>query len=215
MLLNPLDHMNDGDLTKAIVPALVIDNNDPEGKQRIKCRISIVHQGVIDDHLPWCRPIKSDSLGSSGVQTIRVPQIGSIAAVYIGSEDDNTNNYYLGVFSIDGTLPAAFMSIYPHCYGFVDENGSMFIVNTSAKTVAFYHCLGATLLISGSTINIVSSGAANVHAMGDANIYATGNVNIDGTSINLNGGSNGASGLTTSPQPTPHAPPTVTNLTDY
>jgi hypothetical protein len=213
MFTNPLENMNDGDMSKHIVPALVINNNDPTGAQRIKCRISVVHQGVTDDQIPWCRPIKN-RFGSGGSQEINVPPMGSIAAIYVTHEDDTHNMYYLGVFTLDGSLPSMFKTIFPNCYGFVDPSGSVFLVNTMAKTMQIIHCGGAVVEISSSLVSIVSPGNVEVKAIGSANIFATGAVNIDGSSINLNGGANAASGLATNPQ-TPPALPSVSNLTDY
>jgi len=216
MLLNPLEHLSEGDLNKAIVPGLVITNNDPSGGQKIQVRVSILHQGIADIDLPYARPIKSGMvLGSGPVCTISVPPVGSIAALYITTEEDIYNIYYLGVFTLDGTLPSAFTSIFPNCYGYLDANGSLFVVNTATQTTTFTHCSGAIISVTSSAIDVISAGQVNVHATGTANIYGAGGVNIDGPTINLNGGVNPAIALATNPQTAPPPPPNVSNLINY
>jgi hypothetical protein len=211
-VLNPQDYLNDGNLHNTVVAGLVIDNNDPDGGQRIKCRVSVLHQGIEDDDLPWCRPIKNEM---QGVMNIGVPRIGEIAALQYNTEDDNHNIYYLGVFVLNGTLPAIFQSIFPNCYGFVDSAGNVFIVNTATNTISLIHVTGAFVEITASTINVLSLGTLLIKAAGNVAISAGGNIDLDGGTINLNGGDNPAASLESQPQPAPPAPPNVSDLTDY
>jgi hypothetical protein len=212
MLFNTMDHLGDGDLGKSIVAGIVIDNNDKN--LRIKVRVSIMHQGVSDTDLPWCRPIWSKGSSSSSVD-IDLPLIGSIAAIYIPSEDDNTNMYYLGAFPLDNSIPTIVASIFPNCDIRIDKVGNVWYTNFITNTIYMIHQSGAFFEINSSGITLLSIGDINLKAGGNINIDATGAVNITGSSVNLNPPSNPASSITSMPQPTPPALPNVSNLTDY
>ncbi len=212
--LNTLDHLNDGDLTKAKIIGLVVNNNDPTGAQRIQVRISALHQGVEDSQLPWCRPIKNSG-SSAGDINVEVPKLGSIAAIYIPNEDDNTNMYYEGCIPLDNTLPEIVAGIFPNCRCRVDQAGNVFFTNYETNTIYIIHQSGGFYQISASGCNIFSTGNFNLKVTGNLNMVASGQVNISGSSVNLNPSSNPASSLTSMPQPAPSAVSSVANLTEY
>ncbi len=195
-------------------PGLVINNNDPLGAQRLQCRISTLHQGIADSDLPWCRPIRETG-SSSGAVSVGVPAIGSIVGIEF-TEDDNTNMYWKGAFILNASLPSDFQASFPDCYGMVDANGNILIVDTKNKTANFTLYSGDSIQFTGSAINIIANTVFNIRSQGDINLSAAGSINLKGTTINTNPGSTAADGLTSAARSAPTMPSTnVSNLTEY
>jgi hypothetical protein len=204
----------DNDQEKMTAPALVINNVDPLNAQRIKCRVSALHQNISDTELPWVRPIK-DSRSSGGAVSVSVPPVGSIVAVeYVNS--DNSNMYWKGLFILDNSLPSDFASSFPNCYGFTDDNNNLYIVDTATKTITYTASNGTSFQINTSNLTLISNNPFYIKVVGDVDMSATGNVNIKGSTVNLNPSSTAADSLASSPRTAVTLPSSsVSNLTNY
>jgi hypothetical protein len=201
------------DADKTIASALVINNKDPLNAQRLQCRVSALHQNISDANLPWARPIK-DSRSSTGAVSVGVPPIGSLVAIeYINNDDSNI--YWKGLFILNNTIPSDFSS-FPNCYGFVDDNNNLFIVDIATKTIVFTSSNGTSFQINTSNLTIVSNNPILMRVTGDVDVSATGNVNIKGTTVNLNPTSTAADGITSVARGAITLPNTsVDNMTNY
>ena len=205
---------NPSDAKSITYPGVVIDNNDPLGQQRIKCRISALHQGIADADIPWCLPIKNSG-SSTGDINIGVPAVGSIAAIEF-PEDDNSNSYWKGVFTFNSSIPSDFTASFPQCYGRVDANNNLFIVDLANNSATMTFNNGTTILITATSVQIVAASTVLLRVNGDADISATGAVNIKGTTVNLNPSSTAADGLTTAARGSVVMPNSqVSNMENY
>lgn len=198
---------------KNIYPGLVINNDDPSGQQRIQCRVSVMHRGIEDAHLPWCLPLR-DSRNSTGSNVVGVPMVGSNVTLYF-PEDGNEFIYYVGTYPLKSGVPSEFQSGFPNVHGFIDQGNNLFIIDNKNNLVNFVHgATGTQFQITSSSVQIVTNSVFNIKVNGDFNVSATGNINLKGSNVNLNPSSTAADGLSSSTRAA-LTPPTVSNLTEY
>lgn len=195
-------------------PGVVVNNNDPLKAQRLQCRVSVLHQGIGDSDLPWCRPIREKG-SSTGAVTVGVPAIGSIVSLEF-NENDNANIYWKGVFLFNNSLPEDFAASFPSCYGFVDANNNLFIVDTDNNSATFTLSNGTSISLNSSAMNVISNTVLNIRGTNDINLSAAGSVNIKGTTVNINAGSTSADSLTSPARGAITMPASsVSNMTEY
>ncbi len=209
-----VQYLNEQDYAGVILPAIVVNDNDPLLIGRIKARVSLFHQGYADDQLPWCMPFIVAPNGTApGMGSLNVPATGSLVALFVPLKDP-VNCYYLGnLLSSNNTL-ADFITNYPYVYGNVDRAGNLFKVDTKAGTWTYNMVDGSFIEFNNGTLNIVATSELMINVQGDANINASGAVNISGTSVNLNPSSNPASSVSPRQRTAPTAT-TFSNQTDY
>lgn len=194
---------NTDDLSGWIHPAVVINNNDPEQTQRVQCRVSGLHKGVGDPHLPWAKCVGLAPGNVAGIGTVNVPPVGARGWVYF-PESDEHHLYYMGTDNFPDTKLAELLVDYPNTYGSIDAAGNLFMVNTTQKTWTLNLSSGSYLQFSPSGATLVVAGDFLVKATGEIALDAGGAVYINGTSINTNV-TNAATSLTTKPRTAPIA----------
>jgi hypothetical protein len=189
-------------LDQANYEGFVIDNNDPEKRQRVRVRIPVLHRDIPDDKLPWSH-INSSSMANagSGVGSVNVADKYSKVNV-VFHEDDPHNPRYGSSPTTDDVHKdnELLQSDYPNSYGHVDSHGNKWTTNKATGDVSFVHKSGATIVVDGGgnvtiggagNVNIASKGNLNLAAAGNLNLHAGGMVDIAGGRIDLN--TNGAS----------------------
>lgn len=193
------DAVDDADDTGYII-GTVIDNVDPDGLGRIKCRVP----NLFDDSqgpVPWVGPHKKSPFGiGSGYGVYGSPAIGSQVRIKL---QDNDAHY--AIFEADEYSKANANTKFkdPTTWGFKDPSGSELFVNMTTGDWQFTHKSGITIFFNttgdrttnlpgndvltvtkNSTQNI--DGNLTINVTGTANITATGACNVKGSPINLN-----------------------------
>lgn len=119
--------------------AKVVDNNDPEHLQRIKCIIPGIIEGETKD-LPWIFPQTSAYLGGRiDSSMFIIPEVGSEVVVTWANPQDIYHCYYIGRHPSKATSPQnPFLEDYPETYGFIDKVVEWFRVNKKSPFVEFF-----------------------------------------------------------------------------
>lgn len=173
--------------------AIVVDNKDPYSPplQRVKIRISEIHTGLEDEHLPWAMPCAPVVVGNTdGIGSVYVPVVGS--KVYVFFQD---NSPYFPVYigyatSKDSQVEELLKEDYPHCYGYVDRSGNLKIVNTEKDTVYFCHVSGTSVHISKEgDLKVLVAKTCEIHCQDKVRIVSKAEVYIDSApEVNISGG---------------------------
>ncbi|AXY86115.1 putative tail protein [Escherichia phage vB_EcoM_IME392] len=137
-MINIIDLMRNGqDPLKAIHKGVVVDNNDPAQKCRVKVRVP----GVLDgDGIPWAIPIASAFLGDGESDRVEIPEVGTEVSVSFPTGDQHFP-FYTGRWH-SKEVPEEFKENYPNRYGFKDSTGTVFYIDKVSKEVHFKHCSG-------------------------------------------------------------------------
>lgn len=166
MLLPPVSTLTKPRLNKNDLIGYVIDNVDPDKRQRVRIRCPQLHRNVPDNLLPWTIPDRSDNYSNAGkgVGSVNVPPIGS-KVYYRLDENDPHNPRYGGSPATDDVNKEHEMlnEKYPHTRGNVDSANNRRASNNEKETVDFVHS-------SGTTQHVASNGAVNVNTAGNMKI---------------------------------------------
>lgn len=178
----------------------VIDNKDPEKKERVKVRIKGVHDDLSDEDIPWTladrngSPANGGDTGSIGP----IPPIGT--AVKARSDDGELYNMKYSSAATGEKQQAAELSQgkdttgedYPNVTSSIDAGGNRTTVNTKKNTMDYEHASGTRISVDGEGHAHITTGSKKVgenaqsknskgmtfHIQGDANIRCTGSANI-------------------------------------
>ena len=173
----------------------VIDNNDPEKRQRVKIRVAQLHRNVTDEDLPWAIPDGSQSRGNAGAGagSVNVPVL--YAKVYIRFDDNDPHNpRYSGSPTTDDVngeneLLDSDAESYPHSRGNIDDAGNRYNVNAEKETIDHTHKSGTTEhTAANETKTIASAADLYLTAQGEIHIAAKGNIYINGALVHINNG---------------------------
>lgn len=183
-------------LTGQIFKAIVIDNNDPEQCSRLLVRAVDLHAGHKDEELPWA----DDLLGEHGAYTkigsLRpIPAIGTEVMCLVRDKEGYNISWLGAARATDVLVQELVASDYPFCYGYVNQSGDLFIVNTKRDTKLWIMASGMTLEVDGKGhIKLITADHAvgpdavelypagiTIQVIGDAVIQATKGVKIEGT----------------------------------
>lgn len=166
MLLPPVSTLTKPKLNKGDLIAYVIDNNDPEKRQRVRMRCPQLHRGVPDNLLPWALSDRSDNYSNAGqgVGSVNVPPIGS-KCYYRIDENDPHNPRFGGSPASDDVNKDHEMlkEKYPHTRGNVDSANNRRASNNEKETVDFAHS-------SGTNQHIDAKGGVKLNTAGDMKI---------------------------------------------
>lgn len=183
----------------------VVENNDPDKRQRVKIRVAQLHRNVPDEDLPWAIPDASQSRANAGAGagSVNVPVKG--AKVYVRFEDNDPHNpRYSGSPTTDDVNKdnELLKENYPHSRGTIDDGGNRHNTNVENETHDYTHKSGTTVFIDANgNASISSAGNIILSAQGSITIVAKGEVNITGSKINLNEGSDSAGDVTARQRP--------------
>jgi hypothetical protein len=125
---------------------IVVDNNDP----LMKCRIKVKVPGILEgSSLPWTLPLASSFLGDSEAHArVEIPEVGTQVTV-IFPHDDPHMPYYVGRWA-QWEVPEEFKVNYPNRYGYKDSVGNVFYVDKSTLETKYVHPSGFTVTISAN-----------------------------------------------------------------
>lgn len=214
-LPNPVKDLKRPDLSKGTWRGYVVDNQDPEKRQRVKVRIPQLHRDISDEDLPWSMPSNTGQAHSgSGVGAVDVANEGALVEVWF-EEDDPHNPRYGGSPPVDNMHEdnEILGEDYPHTNGQVDSAGNKWTVNKLRNEVlfqhksgssAFYdgagnivmHAAGKLTLVGSQGVDVVSSSGIRVHGGGPG-------VDIKGGPVNLNSSSASATASAPAARSTP------------
>lgn len=171
---NPVRDLKRPDLSKGMYRGYVVDNNDPDKRQRVKIRIPQLHRGIPDDQLPWTMPIsRGQAHAGAGVGSVDVPPVGSLLEGMF--EEDDPHN-----FRVSGSPPVdkvnkdneILQEDYPHTSGHVDEAGNKFTTNKLRNEILIQHKSGASIFFDGAG-NISLNAKGSVFINGPQGVSTT------------------------------------------
>lgn len=124
---------------------VVVNNNDPEKRGRVKVRYRDIHDNISDEDLPWSSPKEGFGSGSKGVGHVKVPPVGTTV---FGSHQDNSlyhPEYTEGPATDDKKVDELTGDDYPHNRGHVDHKGNYTFHQgkDDDNTVGFTHQSGS------------------------------------------------------------------------
>ena len=123
---------------------VVVDNNDPEKRKRLKIQIDPWNY-LEDADLPWVKPDGDGAVGCSPNETNhRIPEKGAEVTVYFKNYDPN-DPVYTGVETTDANKCTLFDEGYPNTYGTKDSAGNYEIVNKETNTTVRQYASGTTV----------------------------------------------------------------------
>lgn len=141
----------------------VVENNDPQGLDRIKVAIPELYDPKLGD-IPWCLPVKQPIFGQgSGYGFYGVPALNSKVLILLQKNDPNFPMYIGSIMlaSMVGTQ-AGYNS--PQKYGFIDPSGNKLQVDMETQTWTFTHSSGANVVINKDNKITVNCKDAEVNA---------------------------------------------------
>lgn len=102
--------------------ATVVSNNDPENAYRIKVRIDVIHDNILDDKLPWAARVGPTFLGFGGSDIDHaIPEVGTkVLTIFVGNDPNSI--LYLGcLYAKNQNSPSG--DNYLNSYGIYTRNG--------------------------------------------------------------------------------------------
>lgn len=165
-LFNPLD-VPRGRFAHQDLVGVVVDNADPEKRQRVRVRIPQLHRTLPDDKLPWAIPDASQSRANAGggAGSVNVPVKG--AKIYVRFEENDPHNpRYAGSPTTDDVNKdnELLNENYPHTRGSIDDAGNRISTNSENEVLDFVHKSGSTVHIDAN--GKISVTVANNHEIG-------------------------------------------------
>ncbi len=173
---------------------VVLSNDDPEQRQRVKCGVPGLMQGDASDvanytkDLPWIQPIVQSSFGmTTSFNVMNVPEIGSVVELEF-------QNGQLEYGLVRGFLPVKNMVYhpellvnYPKRRGFLDPAQNLFYIDstdgqekihfrTKANTYITVDEEGNIEVFAVKDITLTVGGSISIEVQGDANINVVGNM---------------------------------------
>lgn len=162
----------------------VVDDADPENRDRIKARVPGLYNPDEGD-VPWIGPAKSSPFGISG-------EWGCYGAACVGSDvlillQEGDSHYPIYIAAIQRRANPEFTS--GTHWGFKDPKGNRLRVNVKTGEINFN-------APAGLQITLTASGDLNVSVSGSVNMDVAGSVNLAAPEFNINGDVNTNGALT-------------------
>lgn len=212
--LNPTKDIRRPDLSRGSFFGYIVDNNDPEKRQRVKIRIPQLHRGISDDDLPWMMPsAQGQNHAGGGVGRVEVPPNNALMEVKF-EEDDPHSGRYRGSATIDEVHKdnELLQEDYPKTVGGVDETGHKETWNKQKKEYTRTWPSGTTLHVDGAgTVSITAASDINFSAKGKINLAADGGmkihskqpIDVKGQVVGLNNSGTTSEASSTTPRTVP------------
>jgi len=167
-------------------PAIVVDNNDPEKRGRIKFKCpSVFGKDYISEI--WADP-SDERIAGKGHGEFLPPYIGDWVEMCFEYGDTKNPIYHGGFFGLK-EIPTDFSADYPNVRGWVFASGSKLLVGESKgkEFVNIIHKSGTFIKLnpdgsisaSCTDLSVKASGKANIETGGDTTIKAGGKVVIN------------------------------------
>jgi uncharacterized protein involved in type VI secretion and phage assembly len=191
-------------------PAIVVDNNDPEKRGRIKFKCPVVFGQYI--HPIWAEPCESDLAGKDSGK-FDPPYVGQWVNIQFEFGDTRSPVYSGGFFAKD-ELASEFKTNYPNVRGWAWKSGQRLIIDetenspkvtvknadgsyidmdgkSGSENITIKHKSGATIIIdkSGNILLSDKDGKDSIAVKsGEIDIVSNGKVNVSGKAdLTING----------------------------
>lgn len=176
MLLKPYTVLNDEQRDPFTLKhiGVVVDNNDPEKRKRLKVQID-PWDYLEDDALPWVKQEGDGAVGCSPSESSHhIPEIGAEVTVYFKNNDPN-DPVYTGVETTEANRCTLFDEGYPNSYGNKDSVGNYEVVNKDSKTTVRQYASGTTVRAEADGTYIIETQDGNyVKVDGSGEIWIKG-----------------------------------------
>jgi Type VI secretion system/phage-baseplate injector OB domain len=160
---------------------LVVDNNDPLQKQRIKVSIPSLMEGELEE-LPWVGPGVQSSFGMTGTAaTVGVPAMGAVVMVTFQDGDLNYGMYDGSLHTETTPIPGPLSTNYPDRRGWVDPAGNICWIDVTGGSVEFHleH-------VSGTSFHVDNDGNVLVQSVKKVEVLAAEEIRATAPKIYLN-----------------------------
>lgn len=160
---------NEHNFSNPFFIATVTDNVDPNFSYRIKVRIPIIHDSLVNDNLPWAAKVDSSFLGvdGSGIKH-SIPEIGTKVLVLAIGNDPNSLVYLGSLYKKDEVTPEN-KENYINTYGIYTKNGDFIGVDKINNLFK---------MIWNGDVDINSVTSMHVGVNGPMNLDVTGDITI-------------------------------------
>lgn len=190
-LLDPSRDLQRPTLQGAEFEGYVVDNEDPEKRQRVRVRIPVLHRDIPDDKIPWAnsRGVGQANAGG-GVGAVDVADKNAKVTVKFLTNDPHDPQYGPSPTSDDVNKDNELLNEdYPSTTGHVDKFGNRWSTNKATGDVNFTHKSGATVSIDGSgNVSISSPTDLNFSAKGRISLACSGKLELStGAGFNIVG----------------------------
>lgn len=161
-----------------VILAVVIDNNDPQKKQRVRVTVPGLLEAADVKDLPWLIPMLHSPFGiGDDFGIIRVPRIGSRVSVRFIDGDLHHGVYEADIVSEGNTLPDDLQVNYPNRYGLFSPIGDIFFTDLETGDVVLRRRSGTSLKIDlDGNVTLITAGSLTEYVKGDLNRIVDGNL---------------------------------------
>ena len=217
-LMDVIHDLKQSNLQRPDYTGTVIDNGDPDKRQRVRVRVPQLHRNLPDDKIPWTMPMNNSNQANAGVGVggVQVPPKGAKMNFSITDNDPHNPMTNGSVTTDDANKDNELLQEnYPHTYGTVDQAGNKDATNTELNTQTKTHKSGATHHTDGGgsqsqfspgDITIAAKGNITLAADGVIKIHAKGALDLKGATISLNGSGAAANVAPVGPRTRPTVP---------
>lgn len=140
--------------------ALVVDNNDPTRKQRIRVTVPGLLEAADVKELPWVLPKAQSPFGvGDDYGVVQIPRIGSRVYVHFQGGDLSFGQYVSDALTSRSALPADFLTHYPNRFGYYSPKGDILYTDLQTRDTVFKHS-------SGSAVHFASDGSVTMYVKG-------------------------------------------------
>lgn len=157
--------------------ALVVNNNDPDKKGRIKVRVSPQHDSVSNENLPWSLPVIFSDM-------LNIPEQGTYVWVIFQQGNEYEPIYFGYVLQTNSFNSGIYAEDYPNTIGILTDD-AWISLNRKTKKIELKNPTNTIKLDTGG-ITINSNSACSITVTGNCNIQSSAQVNVTAPIINLN-----------------------------
>lgn len=169
-----------------LLVGVVVDNNDPDQRQKVRVVVPGILEADAVDNLPWLLPRQVSMFGvGDNYGSIRIPRVGSRVYVSFQDGDVHFGQYLADVVSQATTLPAELMTNYPNRVGWASPSGDTMYLDLTTKEFQYQHVSGTSFKIDGDgNVIFMCNGDFNHAVTGDYTLNVLGDytANIGGDS---------------------------------
>lgn len=167
---------------------VVLDNNDPDKRGRIKVRVfGIFTADILTTNLPWAAPAQSIFSGAgSGFGHFAVPEVNSQVFVFFEGGDLYQPVYWAEAPNGVHGLPSERTINYPNRRIIKTKAGLGVYIDDTDLKIRIVHPTGKYIEMNSSGDVTIDAADVTITGSGEINIEGTGDVNITGAKVNLN-----------------------------
>lgn len=169
-----LSALDDNDL----IAAVVVENNDPLKRQRVKVTVPGLLEADTVEDLPWIMPMLHSPFGiGDDFGVIGVPRIGSRIAVRFLDGDLHYGMYEADLVAESSALPPDLVVNYPNRYGLYSPIGDVFYTDLETGDVVLRRKSGTSLKIDvDGNVTLTTAGNLTEYVKGDLNRVVDGDL---------------------------------------